>query len=71
MNTGLIINLESVIAELRDEIKRLKQTKRTVFPSYTETERDALNNVKEGTVIYNTTDSKAQIYSSAVWIDLH
>lgn len=40
------------------------------FPSMTSTQRDALT-ASAGMVIYNTTTSKLQVYSSAVWTDLH
>ena len=42
-----------------------------VFPSYTTTERNALVNVVNGMVIYNTTDSKMQAYAGGSWVDLH
>jgi len=71
MNTNTIINLDSIIARLEDEIKVLKTlSRRTVLPKYTEDQRDALNAI-EGLMIYNTTSSKVQIYISATWIDLN
>jgi hypothetical protein len=38
--------------------------------SYTATERNALT-PEEGWVIFNTTDSKAQIYANGAWRDMH
>jgi len=71
MNTNTIINLDSIIARLEDEIKVLKTlSRRTVLPKYTEDQRDALNAI-EGLMIYNTTSGKVQIYISATWIDLN
>ena len=37
--------------------------------SYTTTQRDALTSVA-GDVIYNTTDSKVQVYTGSAWEDL-
>ena len=71
MNTDTIINLDSIIARLEDEIKSLKVlARKTVLPKYTTDQRDALS-VTEGLMIYNTTSSKVQIYISATWIDLN
>ena len=70
MNTDLIINLSSVIAELRDEIKCLKSiSKRTILPKYTSDQRDALIG-EEGLAIYNTTTGAAQIYINGSWTNL-
>ena len=40
-------------------------------PHYTTTERDALSSVTAGSIIYNTTTSKLQVYNGSSWIDLH
>ena len=40
-------------------------------PPYTTTERDALSSVTAGSIIYNTTTSKLQVYNGSSWIDLH
>lgn len=71
MNTNTIINLDSIIARLEDEIKSLKVlSRKIVLPKYTEAQRDNLNAV-EGLMIYNTTSGKVQTYISATWIDLN
>ena len=38
--------------------------------SYTDAERDALTNADEGLIIYNTTVSKFQKYTSSIWEDI-
>jgi len=40
------------------------------FKSYDTTERNALT-VDEGSVIFNTTDTKLQVYTGTAWVDLH
>ena len=40
-------------------------------PPYTTTERDALSSVTSGSIIYNTTTNKLQVYNGSSWIDLH
>ena len=40
-------------------------------PPYNTTERDALSSVKEGSIIYNTSTNKLQVYNGSSWIDLH
>ena len=42
-----------------------------VAPPYTTTERDALSSVTAGSIIYNTTTNKVQVYNGSSWIDLH
>ena len=42
-----------------------------VAPPYTTTERDALSSVTAGSIIYNTTTNKLQVYNGSSWIDLH
>ena len=42
-----------------------------VAPPYTTTERDALSSVTAGSMIYNTTTNKLQVYNGSIWIDLH
>ena len=36
-----------------------------IFPSFTTTERDALTDVAAGTVIYNSTTAKLNVYTTA------
>ena len=36
-----------------------------------ETTRDAIADVANGMVIYNTTSNKAQVYANGSWVDLH
>ena len=38
---------------------------------YTSTERDALSSVAGGSIIFNTTTNKLQVYDGSSWIDLH
>ena len=38
--------------------------------SYTTTERDALSGISNGDIIFNSTDSKAQIYTGSAWSNL-
>lgn len=40
-------------------------------PPYTTNERDALSSVTAGSIIYNTTTNKLQVYNGSSWIDLH
>ena len=40
-------------------------------PTYTTSERDALSSVTAGSIIYNTTTNKLQVYNGSSWIDLH
>jgi hypothetical protein len=69
MNTNTIINLDSIIEGLRDELKQIKSlSKKTILPKYTSTQRDALNAV-EGLMIYNTTTSAVQIYIDSNWVN--
>ena len=42
-----------------------------VAPPYTTTERDALSSVTAGSIIYNTTTNKLQVYNGSTWVDLH
>jgi hypothetical protein len=42
-----------------------------VPPRITTTVRDAISSPTEGTLIFNTTTSKLQVYASATWTDLH
>lgn len=41
------------------------------MPSYTTSERNALTDVVNGQVIYNTDASKFQGYAGGAWVDLH
>lgn len=41
-----------------------------IAPQLTSTQRDALPNLVAGTMIYNTTTSKGQMYDGSVWRDL-
>ena len=41
------------------------------FAQLTTIERDALNAPADGSVIFNTTDSKLQVKVSRSWINLH
>ena len=41
------------------------------FASYTTTARNALGTPNNGTVIYNTSDNKLQVYANGVWVALH
>lgn len=69
MNTNTIINLDSIIEGLRDELKQIKSlSKKTILPKYTSTQRDALSAV-EGLMIYNTTTSTVQIYIDSNWVN--
>lgn len=70
MNTDLIINLEKTIANLQDQIDQLKRRRTNLLPVYTETQRDALVNVKDGTMIINSTSGDFQIYYSNIWVSV-
>ena len=37
----------------------------------TTSERDSVSDVKEGTIIFNTTTNKFQGYDGTDWVDLH
>ena len=41
------------------------------FANLTEVQRDALNSVSAGMVIYNTTSNKLQVRTGVSWVDLH
>ena len=45
-------------------------TKPVAYPSYTTTERNALTPAA-GWVLYNSTDSKLQVYNGATWDNMH
>ena len=38
-----------------------------LFPSYTTTERNAITSANAGMVIYNSTDSRLQVYTGSSW----
>lgn len=38
-----------------------------VIPSYTTTERNAITSVSTGEIVYNSTDSRLQIYNGSSW----
>ena len=56
------IQAENEIVSFSDPIK---------LPTLTTTERNALTTVANGTLIYNSTDSKIQAYAGGGWVDLH
>ena len=56
------IQAENEIVSFSDPIK---------LPTLTTTERNALSTVANGTLIYNSTDSKIQAYAGGGWVDLH
>ena len=56
------IQAENEIVSFSDPIK---------LPTLTTTERNALSTVSNGTLIYNSTDSKIQAYAGGGWVDLH
>lgn len=41
------------------------------FGSFTTTERDAIDGVAGGMVIFNSTTAKLQVYNGSTWLDLH
>ena len=41
-----------------------------VLGSYTTTQRDALTGLTAGTIIYNSTTNKHQLYTGTSWTDL-
>tara|TARA_R100000773_G_C4203749_1_gene105294 strand:+ start:672 stop:1133 length:462 start_codon:yes stop_codon:yes gene_type:complete len=56
------IQAENEIVSFSDPIK---------LPTLTTTERNALSTVANGTLIYNSTDTKIQAYAGGGWVDLH
>jgi len=40
-------------------------------PQLTGTQRDALLNVANGVIIYNSTSNKLQVRANGSWVDLH
>ena len=42
-----------------------------IFPNFTTTERNAISNPVAGMVVFNTTDTKLQVYTGSGWVDLH
>ena len=41
-----------------------------VLGNFTTTERDALTNVQDGTMLYNTTTNKANLYANGAWEEI-
>ena len=41
------------------------------FESYTNYERDTIDSIENGTVIYNSTEDKFQGYAGGEWVNLH
>jgi len=56
------IQAENEIVSFSDPIK---------LPTLTTVERNALSTVANGTLIYNSTDTKIQAYAGGGWVDLH
>ena len=58
--------------EIGDLSQRIKeQSEGAKLPNLSTSERDALVNSANGTLIYNTTTGKIEAYASGVWVSLH
>ena len=51
--------------------QRIQLNKLVEMPLYTTTERNALGTVTQGSVLFNTTTDKLQVYANGAWVDLH
>ena len=50
---------------------RVAVNKMFEFASFTTTERDAIGTPNNGSVLYNTTLNKLQVYANGAWVNLH
>ena len=65
-------NWESAFIELRPYVANFDAVNRGVrFPPVTEANRDAMSGMEGGTVIFNETTSKLQVWTGSAWVDLH
>ena len=65
-------NWVSAFIELRPYVANFDAVNRGVkFPSVTEADRDAMSGMEGGTVIFNETTSKLQVWTGSAWVDLH
>lgn len=46
-------------------------SQQTIFTNMDTTTRDAITDVSNGMVVYNTDTNKAQVYAGGAWVDLH
>ena len=51
--------------------QRIQLNKLVEMPLYTTTERNALGTVTQGSVLFNTTTDKLQVYANGAWVNLH
>jgi len=59
-------------SELRSYVANFDAINRGVkFPSVTEANRDTMSGIEGGTVIFNETTSKLQVWTGSAWVDLH
>lgn len=66
---NLVAVVSQQVTSLSDQVGNLDATGVLYPPRYTETERDALT-VTAGAVVYNTTDSKLNVYNGSAWEEI-
>jgi hypothetical protein len=65
-------NWAGTFFELRPYVANFDAVNRGVkFPSVTEVSRDNMSGMEGGTVIFNETTSKLQVWTGSAWVDLH
>jgi hypothetical protein len=68
-NTG-VVSINDATPEASAQLDVFSTTRGFLPPRMTTTQRDAISSPAAGLVIYNTTTSKLQVYTTA-WTDLH
>lgn len=67
-----LVDWQGRVREIGDLSQRIKeQSEGAKLPNLSTSERDALVNPANGTLIYNTTTGKIEAYASGVWVSLH
>jgi hypothetical protein len=65
------VNLDDSTNIIAGDTGRINAPELVNFAQFTTGERDALTGVVGGSVIYNTSTAKLQVYNGSTWVDLH